>query len=139
MKKKRNATKVLWILLAAGAAGLALVIGISVGTGAIASREDAKSYEFDHSFDAVVLETVNADVQMVPAGEKAGANTFAKAWLEQPFEMDDVIAFEIEEGVLTVRETPFPPRFMAIFPQPYELKVTLFVPPEIIEENGGAS
>lgn len=119
----KKSTKILWVLLAVGIVGMAVTMGIAIGTGTLMSREDAKVYAISESFDTLELKT-DVSVELVVAEETA-IEVYAKAWLPQPIDVNDYVQFEVTNGVLSITETPPAQEFFGFFPQPYELIITL--------------
>ena len=124
---RRN--RVLWILLGVGAVGLALTAGIALGTGAIGSKEAAKTYAAGGPVEAVELFVHGAQVSVIETTGASSVSANAKAWLTGEMDLCAMVDVKLEDGVLTVTETPLPPVFFGVFPQPYELHLTLHVPP----------
>ena len=50
--------------------------------------------------------------------------------------MDDVVDVRVQDGVLVVTETPFTAEFIGVFPQPYEMKITVYMPQELCDTYG---
>jgi len=134
---KKN-SKVLLILLIIGIAGTAITSGFILGSGQLMPRQATREYEIGESLRDLELDTVNAKINIVPS-ESSYVTAYANAWLPQPVEMENVVNVSVEDGTLRVTETPFPSTFLGVFPQPYELIITLYIPPEICgnyqEEN----
>lgn len=122
--------KLLLILLVIGFCGTAVMTGYIMGSGQLMSREDTKDYTVNQAFSGLQLDTVAAQVTVVPS-EKAHVQAYAKAWLPGPVIMDDVVDVRVTDGMLTVTETPFPAEFFGVFPQPYELKLTVYMPEDM--------
>ena len=125
--KKRN--RVLWILLGTGAVGLALTAGIAIGTGEIGSKDAAKTYAAGGPVEAVELAVHEAQVRVIETTGASSVSASAKAWLTGEMDLDAMVEVELENGVLKITETPLPREFFGVFPQPYELHLTLHVPP----------
>jgi hypothetical protein len=128
----KKSTKVLLILLIIGFAGTAVVMGYIMGSGQLMSHEATKDEAVNQAFNELKLDTKAAQIHMVPS-EQAHVTAYAKAWLPEPVHMDDVVSVNVENGILTVTETPFAPRFFGVFPQPYELIITIYMPQEMYE------
>jgi len=133
MKKSK---KILLILLITGALGLAAMGGVVIGTGALYSRETTKSYTFDEIPAEIQLETVRAQVSLVPSDE-CRVEAYVKAWRPSEINMDDVLSVQMEDGILTVTEISFPNDFFGFFPQPYEMKLTIYAPQPVLDTLGG--
>jgi hypothetical protein len=127
-----KSTKILLILLLIGIGGTAIVFGYIMGSGQLMSHEDTQDYIVNEKFEKLQLDTVAAQIDIV-SSEQAHVSVYAKAWLPEPVNMDNVVDVRVENGILTMTETPFPSTFFGVFPQPYELKLTLYMPREICE------
>ncbi len=125
-------TKVLLILLFIGIGGAAIVFGYIVGSGQLMPRDATQDYAVKESFHELNLDTAGAHIDLIPS-EQTHITAFAKAWLPEPVNMDDVVKVKVQDGALNITETPFPSTFLGVFPQPYELRLTLHLPPDICE------
>lgn len=133
----KKSTKRLLILFGIGVVGLALTISIIMGTGTLSHREAAKIYEIDESFDTVQLNTVHAQVSFAETEDQSRLETSGTAWMGEDFDMENLIQVKVENNVLTISEQPFESNFFGMFPQPYELKITLSAPKDVIDKIGG--
>ncbi len=131
----KKMTKLLLILFIVGLCGAAVTMGYIMGSGELMSHEATKDYAVDEPFGKLQLETVAAQVTVVPS-ETAHVEAYAKAWLPGPVNMDDVVDVRVRDGVLTVTETPFPAEFFGMFPQPYEMRLTIYMPQELCDTYG---
>lgn len=125
MKRVKNKTLVL--VMIAGFAGVAVMMAVIMGSGLLMSRETQTEYAVKEDFSDVALNTVAAQINVVPS-DQPRVTAYAKAWLKAPIDMHDIVTVTVEDGVLNVTETPFPAEFFGLFPQPYELKITLYLP-----------
>ena len=121
----KKSTKIQWVLLAVGIVGMAVTMGIAIGTGMLMSREDAQVYAIRDQFEMIELDT-RVPVELVVAEETA-IGIYAKAWLKEPIDVNDYVDFEVKNGVLSIIETPPAAEFFGFFPQPYELIITLYM------------
>lgn len=128
----KKSTKVLFILLLIGISGTAIMMGIIMGTGQLMSHEATKDYAAYETFSKLKLDATAAQITVIPS-EQAHVTAYAKAWLTRPIDMNDMVSVNVENGVLTVTEKSFPPTFFGVFPQPYELKLTIYMPREICD------
>lgn len=130
----KTKTKVLLILLAVGVAGIAATMGVILGSDTLMSREAEKTVAVTEPFDSVRLDTVLAQAEVLPSdADGVRVEAYAKAWLSHEIDMDGLVSVAVEDGVLVVTETPFPAEFMGMFPQPYELKLRVYVPQNVYE------
>ncbi|MEL7610705.1 MAG: hypothetical protein AAGU74_14525 [Bacillota bacterium] len=127
----KRSTKILLALLLAGLLGTAATAGILIGTGTLYSREASKTYPITNVMSAKAY-THLAVLELVPAQGDYRAEVYAKAWLEGPVDPDKIFSADVEGGALTVTETPFPSTFLGLFPQPYEMKITLYLPESVL-------
>lgn len=125
--------KVFLILFFVGLLGVVVSLGVIVGTGVIRSYEASKTYSIPEPFTSAQMKSYHAQVLVIPTEGDYRVEGYAKAWLDRPIDMDTVLSVSTEHGVLTVTETPFPAEFLGLFPQPYELLVTLYLPQEICD------
>lgn len=134
----KTKTKILLMLLAVGIVGLAVTMGYILGSNALMSREATKTYEVSEPYETVSFNTVLAcaDVQPSENGETR-VETYAKAWLSHEIDMDSIVGVTVLDGVLTVTETAFPDDFLGAFPQPYELKLCVYLPQDVYEQWQG--
>ena len=135
----KKMTKLLLILFIIGFCGTAVTMGIIIGSGQLMSHEARKDYAVEEPFGTLRLDTTAAQVTVIPS-EKAHVQAYAKAWLPGPVDMDAVVDVRVRDGELTVTETPFPAEFLGMFPQPYEMQLTIYMPQEMcdtyLEEMG---
>jgi hypothetical protein len=135
----KKSTKLFIILLITGAAGLALMMIAAVASGAIYSREASESYTFDETQEAITLHIDQARVELAPSDECC-VEAYVKAWRPDEIDLDSVLAVRMEGGVLKVEETGFPADFLGLFPQPYEMKLTIYAPQAVLDTvEGGVS
>ena len=132
----KKSTRVLIILLIVGTVGLAAMLGAIVGTGVLYSRETTKSYEFGELPAAVVMDLKQAQINLVSSGE-CRVEAYVKAWRPDEIDMNDVLAVNMTDGTLEIEEKGFPADLMGIFPQPYEMKVTVYAPQSALDAMGG--
>ncbi len=128
----KKSAKILLIMFVIGICGTAVMMGYIMGSGRLMSHEATKDYAVDEPFSALELNTVAAQVTVVPS-EETHVQAYAKAWLPGPVNMDDVVDVRVEHGTLIVTETPFPAEFFGIFPQPYEMKLSVYMPEAMCE------
>lgn len=125
--------KVLLLVLGVGLCGLIITSAIIIGSGQLASREESRSYAVSESFDDVRIQKSAATVTFA-AADDVRIDVYAKAWLDKPIDLDQLVAIQVLNGVLQITETPFPDVFLGIFPQPYELSITIYVPQTVYDE-----
>ncbi len=132
----KKSTKVLIILLIVGAAGLTAMLGVIVGSGVLYSRETAKDYEFGEIPNAIVMDIQQSQIELMPSDE-CHVEAYVKAWRTGEINMDDVLTVSMADGTLQIEEKGFPVDFLGLFPQPYEMKVTVYAPQAALDAMGG--
>ncbi len=132
----KKSTKVLIILMIAGAVGLAAMLGALVGAGVLFSRETAQTYAFDDTPAAIVMDIKMAQIERVPS-DTCRVEAYVKAWRTGEINMDDALAVSMADGTLQIEETGFPADFLGIFPQPYEMKLTIYAPQSALDAMRG--
>lgn len=128
----KKLTKTLLVLMLIGIGGVTVMMAFIMGSGTLMSREAQNDYAVEQDFSDVKMDTVMAQVTVEPS-EQTHVTAYAKAWLSAPIDMDAIVDVSVKDGVLRVKESPFPDEFFGIFPQPYELKLTLYLPQEIYD------
>lgn len=127
-----------WLkVLAVSLAGLALMAVVLMGTGMLISREASKTYPIAESFQTLKVEAVRAQVRVVTDGGEPQVEAYAKAWLPEPIDLDQHVAVSVQDGTLTIREIPFEANFLGMFPQPYEMDLTIHVPQAVYDQYQG--
>ncbi len=119
--------KTLTILLIIGFVGVAATVGAALSTGHIRPYAETKSYPAEN-VQRTELNLHSAQVTAVPVTENYRAEVYVHAWLPRPLDFDQIASVEVTDGVLTVTETSFPNEFLGMFPQPYEMRITLYLP-----------
>jgi hypothetical protein len=132
----KKSTKLFIILLIVGAVGLAVMLGAIIGAGVLYSRETSQIYKFDGNPAAVSMDLSQAQVEMV-ASDKCRVEAYVKAWRIGEIDMDDVLVVRLEDDVLEIEEKGFPSDFLGLFPQPYEVKITLYAPQSALDAMEG--
>lgn len=132
MNKK---VKLLLAGLIIGLIGIAVTIGIAISTDAIMSREDEEFYPIDKPFSSITAPEIDqTSIQVLPAGEEgSGVRAYIKAWRPEHIDINNMISAGVSGGVLTITKEPFPDDFLGLFPQPYELKITIYAPESYFE------
>lgn len=127
MSKK---SKLLWVGFALGIIGIIATISIAIGTGAIMSREASKTYYFDKPFETLALPEYPgnspSNVAIMQGDYKVEA--YVKAWRPEQIDIDKLLNVEVRDGILYITMNKFPDDFFGMFPQPYELDITVYTP-----------
>ncbi len=119
--------KILAYLLAVGLIGVAAVIGVVLSTGHIRPYAETKSYSIE-TVQRAQISLHAAQVTAVPVTENSRVEVYVHAWLPNAIDFDQIVSVEVADGALIVTETPFSNEFLGMFPQPYEMKITLYLP-----------
>lgn len=129
-----------WLLvLLISVAGIALTGVVLMGSGMLMSREASKTYPIDAAIDHVKVEAVRAQVTLVPEAGEPRVVAYAKAWLPEPIDLDEHVALSVSDGTLTITETAFAEQFLGLFPQPYEMALTVYVPQAVYDQYQGGN
>lgn len=123
----KRTSKILLILMAIGFVGVAGIVGIAVGTGHIRPYAQTQRYSVEN-VQRAQLNLHHAQVTAVPATADYRVEVYVNAWLPNPIDFDKIAAIDVADGTLTVTETPFSAEFLGLFPQPYEMNITLYLP-----------
>ena len=134
MKKR---IKFWFILMAAGLLGIAVIVSYSVGTGSFTSYEAAMTFYPEGSFQNIQVDTSKAQVLVMPSEETPKIEVYAKAWLPGSIDLTKRFVWTVEDQRLTLTEIPFEPTFLGFFPQPYEMKITAYVPQAVYDSYLG--
>ncbi len=125
------------IVLLVGVAGIALTGTYLMATGSLMSREARKDFSLQGDFQKLKVETVGAKVTAYPTSEPPILEVYAKAWVSNPIDLNEHFSITNENGVLTVKEIPFESTFLGLFPQPYEMTMTFYVPQAVYDDFTG--
>lgn len=127
MRKKTN---LLLTGLVIGLTGIAVTIGIAIGTDAIMSREDEEIFSIGEPFSSIAAPDIEQRyIHVVPAGQEGvKVSAYIKAWRSEHIDVSEIISARVNNGVLTITMAAFPDDFLGLFPQPYELKITVYAP-----------
>lgn len=135
----KKPTKKLRIIFLIGIAGLIITVSIGMGTGSIMSYENTKEYQIGAGFNAVELNIQKAQIDVVAAQNEYLVEAYTKAWSSGKLDLDAMVKIKIEDKVLKITEIAPPSEFLGLFPQPYELKLKLYVPKEVYKDLEGMS
>lgn len=125
------------IVLVIGVAGIALVGTYLIGTGKLMSYEAREDFTLQGDFQRLEVDVSRAQVIAYPSEEAPAVEVFAKAWVPGPIDLDQRFSMSVEDGVLTVKEIPFESTFLGLFPQPYEMTMTFYVPQAVYDDFVG--
>ena len=123
----KKSTKTLWIVFIVGAVGLAVVAGVMLGTGYLASRDKEETIALGSDVGEIVLNVDKAHVNIVESDESE-IDIRLNLWSDVEIEAGEVAQAKTDGGVLTITETAPQNTFFGVFEQPYELIITLKVP-----------
>lgn len=125
--------KILTTLFVIGLIGIAAVIGAALGTGHIRPYAETKRYSLEN-VERAQMDLRSAQVTVVPVAEEYRIEVYVNAWLPRPINFDQIVSVEVTDGNLSITETPFPNEFLGMFPQPYEMDITLYLPAAACEQ-----
>ena len=134
---KMRSVKFYLILLAVAVIGIAIVGTYVVASGTLISREASESYAISEGITKLQFETTRAQVSYFMTKELPRLEVYAKAWLPEPIDFSERLVINVEGTTLTVKEVPFESTFLGLFPQPYEMSITAFVPEAVYQSIMG--
>lgn len=123
----KKSTKTLWIVFIIGVVGLAVVAGVMLGTGYLASRDKEETVAIGSDVGEIVLNVDKAHVNIVES-DKSEIDIRLNLWADVEIEAGEVAQAKTEGGVLTITESAPQNTFFGVFEQPYELIITIKVP-----------
>ena len=129
--------KMLWIFLLVGLVGAAVTCGVIVGDKMLWQYDQNAVYSVEEPITTVVLDIPGAAVELIPSETNFRVEAHASAWLEQSFDMEQILTVTQTNDVLTLAQTPFPQRFLGMFPQPYALDIKLYLPQRVCDAIEG--
>lgn len=129
--------KVLCLLLLIGLVGAAVTCGVIVGDKMLWQYDQNKAYPLQEPITTVVLDIPGSAVELIPSETDFRVEAHASAWLEQSFDMEQILTVTQADDVLTLTQTPFPQRFLGMFPQPYALDIKLYLPQQVCDAIEG--
>ena len=129
--------KVLWLSLLVGLVGAAVTCGVIVGDHMLWQYDQSTVYPLQEPITAAGFDMRGASVELIPSQSDFRVEAHASAWLEQNFAMEQILSVTQKDGVLTVTQTPFPQRFLGMFPQPYALDIKLYLPQQVCDAIKG--
>ena len=132
-KKMRKSTKILFIIFGAGAVGMAVLIALILGTGMLASRDNADTIVLSEQIESIVLNTDEHLVTLVASNERKIV-TSVNLWADEEIDVAGIAVVSTQGGTLTITQTPPTGKFLGLFAQPYELKITIYVPRDMIDD-----
>ena len=133
----KKATKVWFMFTLAGLVGILGTIGYLMASNQLMSREAQKVIQVKESFHAIELGLVHGEATVLADNQNQGVEVFVKAWLPDEINVDEVLKCTVENDTLTIKETPFPSNFLGYFPQPYEMRLTVYVPDDVYTQYVG--
>ncbi len=123
----KKSTKTLWIVFIIGVVGLAVVVGVMIGTGYLASRDKEETIALGSDVNGIVLNVDKAHVNIVESDESE-IDIKLNLWADVEIEAGEIAQASTENGVLTITESAPQNTFFGVFEQPYELIITIKVP-----------
>ena len=123
----KRTNKILITLLIIGFIGVAATVGAALGTGHVRPYAETRRYSVEN-VERAEINLHSAQVTAVPTTEDYRVEVYVHAWLPRPLDFDQIISVEMTDGVLNITETPFPAELLGMFPQPYQMQITLYLP-----------
>ncbi len=134
---RMRSVKFYLILLAVAVIGIAIVGTYVVASGTLISREASETYAIGEGITNFHFEMKRAQVTYLPTKELPRLEVYAKAWLPKPIDLSQRLVIKVEGDTLTVKEIPFESTFLGLFPQPYEMSITAYVPEAVYQSIMG--
>jgi len=127
---KKNVKRWLTVILI-GFLGTACTMIYLLATDRLMSREATEVFALEGTFDTLEVRTVRAGVEVVPTSDAPKVEVYAKAWLPESIKLKEHVEWSVQQGKLAITEIPFPDTFLGLFPQPYEMYMTVYVPESV--------
>lgn len=132
----KKLTKRVLILFIVGIAGMAIMFGIIYASGILISRDNTAVKNIDEQVELIDINVEKADVVFVPTENERRIEAYTKYWTGKEIDVWDIAIVETQDNVLMISEKQPEATFLGIFPQPYELKITIYAPQDMIDDRG---
>ncbi|MBT3320085.1 MAG: hypothetical protein HN948_07225 [Clostridia bacterium] len=129
----KKLTKRTLIIFGISAVGLAITIAVILGAGILKSADNSEVTTIGTSVEHISLNTDNANVTLIESDELK-IKTSLNLWADEQILASDVAVITSSGGVLTITETPPGGKFLGLFAQPYELKITIHAPAGMVDD-----
>lgn len=129
----KKLTKISLIVFGIGIVGLVVTIGIILGSGILGSKDKEDVIVVSNDIKDIELELDRASVEFEESDE-IKIESYLNLWTDKEIEVGDVAIITTHQDVLTITETAPTNKFFGMFPQPYELKITIHAPADMIDD-----
>lgn len=129
----KKLTKISLIVFLIGIVGLIAMMGIMLGSGTFGPKVTEDVMVIREDINHIELRLDKASVELEESDE-IKIELYLNLWTDEDIEAGDAAVMTTEEGVLTITEQPPTNKFLGMFPQPYELKITIHAPAGMIDD-----
>ncbi len=129
----KKLTKRTLIIFGISAIGLAATIAVILGAGILKSADNDEVVMISEQVERISLDVDKASVTLIES-EELKIESQLNLWADEQILASDVAIITSSGGVLTITETPPGGKFLGIFPQPYELKITIHAPRGMVDD-----
>lgn len=129
----KKLTKISLIVFGIGIVGLIAMIGIILGSGILSSKDKEDVIVVSNDVRDIDLELDKAIIEFEESDE-IKIESYLNLWTDEDIEVGDVAVITTQQGVLKITETAPTNKFFGMFPQPYELKITIHAPADMIDD-----
>lgn len=129
----KKLTKISLIVFLIGIVGLIAMLGIILGSGILGSKDKEDVIVVSNDIQDIELELDKASVE-VEESDEIKIESYLNLWTDEDIEVGDVAVITTQQDVLTITETAPTNKFLGMFPQPYELKITIHAPADMIDD-----
>lgn len=129
----KKLTKISLIVFLIGIVGLVAMMGIILGSGILGSKYKEDVIVVSNDIQDIELELDKASVE-VEESDEIKIESYLNLWTDEDIEVGDVAVITTQQDVLTITETAPTNKFLGMFPQPYELKITIHAPADMIDD-----
>ena len=133
-KVMKKITKVMLIAFIIGFVGLGITTAFLLVSGRLASRDNSKAFEIPCDAHTIIINTDKAHVNLVKSDDMR-IELYLNLWADIDIDARDVAVIEYDEGTVIINETAPDNKFFGIFPQPYEIIITVRTPESLLKET----
>lgn len=128
----KKLTKVSLIVFVIGIVGLIVTMGIMLASGTFGPKVTEDVVIISEDINNINLSIDRAIIDFEES-DKIKIELYLNLWTDEDIVAEDAVNIAAEEGVLTITEQPPINKFLGMFPQPYELKITIHAPADMID------
>ncbi len=125
--------KISLIVFVIGIVGLGVTMGVIIGSGHFASKDNEEVLVLSDDIKGFELSLDKGSVQLEEADEIKVVSQL-NLWADEDIKVGDVALISSRDGVITIMEQAPQNKFFGMFPQPYELKITIHAPRSVIDD-----